>query len=156
VFESASSCQKGLNVSAKDGSWREGFFCCRGVMVLPQPMEKVIWSIRQCTDLSSGNIQQVAQARRRISQAKPEITSPVDEDDSCRCPLLNQMEDCKCSTYSSTDDCDCRGWYVWCRHSSTLGRTLHRRNSQILMPYKEWPAPYTPSGLLLGHASFSE
>jgi len=106
-------------------------------MIPAKPIEEVIRLIGQCTDLSRGNIQQVAEARSGISQAKPEIRSLVDEDHTRRRSLSNQVKGREGSTYPSTDDCDCRDWFFPCSHVSTLRRNLRRRNSQIVMPYKQ-------------------
>jgi hypothetical protein len=55
------------------------------------------------------------------------------------------------STYPSADDCDCRAWFFPCRHDSTLGRILHQRNSQTLMPYKQGSDFDSTGSLLIRH-----
>src|ERR1700758_395601 len=111
VLESTCARQKRLNIAAKDGSWCKRLLCRSRVMVLPEPIEKMIWLVWQGADLSRGYIQQVAHAWRRIGQAKAEIRPRVDEDDSCWCPLPNQMDGRECPAYSTTDDCDCPGYF---------------------------------------------
>jgi hypothetical protein len=67
---------------------------------------------------------------------------------------VHQVKRREGSTYPSTDDCDCRGWFFPCSHVSTLGRSLHQRNSQILMPYKQGPDIDSKSSLLIRHHFF--
>jgi hypothetical protein len=139
LFERARRSQERLDVPSKYRSGSEGFLRSSPIMILAKPIEEVIWLIGQCADLPCGNIQQVAEARSGIRQAKPEIRSLVDENHTRRRSLPNQVKRHEGSAYPSTDDCDCRGWFFPCSHVSTLGQTLHRRNSKILMPYKQGP-----------------
>src|SRR5258708_2489360 len=98
LFERARRSQERLDIPSKYRSWSEGLLRCTRVMILAKPMEEVIWLIRQCADLPCRNIQQVAEARSGICQAKPEIRSLVNENHSRRRSLPNQVKRRESST----------------------------------------------------------